>query len=211
MTSSYVRNDVTVDSVAVVLSESPRIWKVYYFFRLAEEVWHGGTEALEIVPDKQFDAGILLLADPHGEILYRQGEETFRAVITRIRNDEGYEVTEYGLFGGSSVHRNGWFAEFSWPRKGEDLRGWVSLTVHSPYKLIVNEWENAEYLIRERYTGGLTYIHQTGRWQYPVRSARICRMSSQSYLPQLPFETAEIFSYFFPRPQTAAVPSETEN
>ena len=210
MVSSHSWNDVSVDSVAVVLSEQPRVWKVFYFFSLSEDAWHGGTEALEIDPDRQFDAGIVLAEDPHGAVLYRKGEDSFSAPITRIRKEQYTSVPLNGI-GTAGTTQISWFAEFSWPRKGEDMRGWVSLTVEDPYKMVVFEWENAEYEICRYYSGGLAFIHQTGRLQYPVRSARTARTGGGSYFPEIPFRTMNVSGYFFPRPQTIADPSDTEN
>ena len=210
MVSSHGWNELSVESVAVVLSEQPRIWKVFCFFSLPEGTWHGGTEALEIDPDRQFGLGIILKEDPHGAVLYRKGEESFSAPVTRIRKEQYTSVPLNGL-GTAGITQICWFAEFSWPRKGEDVRGWGSLTVEDPYKLVRFDQDNAEHLIQEHYLGGLAFIHQTGRLQYPVRSARTARTGGGSYVPGIPFRAMDVSAYFFPRPQTAAVPSDTVN
>ena len=164
---------MTLRGVAVVLSEKPRIWRIFYHFSLPDQEGYWGSEALEIRPSQLFskDGGILR-DEPQGWIL-REGETgSLIAPIPSVTKLH-YSIRSDALFGnGTGWNGDTWFASFSLPRSFKGARGYVSLTVEDMYGEIDFAWgDNAKQLIQQRYMQGMFYIHQKRAWQMPVFSA----------------------------------------
>ena len=188
-----------LESIAVVLSEKPRVWKVFYHFTLPDEKGYYGTDALELRPMQLF-GWTDFTEEPHGRILIGQKGETKAAAIPSVTR--GYYRQQGVTFGSFSTGFSGdaYFASFSLPNKYENARGYVTLSVSDPYPAIDFAWgENAKELIWSRYFSGLYYIHQVNGFHYPVQSAEAFRKSS-SYMSR-GWEFAVILlemSWFFP-------------
>ena len=187
-----------LESVAVVLSENPRIWKVFYHFSLPDEEHYHGTDALELQPMQLFRSAELT-EEPHGLILTGRGDDTKAAPIPSV--SYGYYdrsgIDPLSLFSiGSVFSGEGYFASFSLPNGYQNARGYVTLTVKDPYPTILVWNEEARAQISDNYAFGLVYIHQT-KWQYPVQSAETFRKTG-SYMSSA-FSTVHPIHWFFPK------------
>ena len=193
--------ETTLRGVAVVLSERPRLWRIFYHFSLPDQEGYWGSEALEIRPSQLFrqDGGILR-DEPRGWI-FREGETgSLMAPIPSIMKRR-ISVRSDALFGNmTGWNGEAWFASFSLPRSFRGARGYVSLTVEEMYGEIDFAWgENAKRLIQQRYGQGMFYIHQKSPWQMPVFSAMENRAlrGSDSFLGSA-FETVNLPGSFWP-------------
>lgn len=188
-----------LESIAVVLSEKPRVWKVFYHFTLPDEKGYFGTDALELRPMQLF-GWTDFTEEPHGRILIGQKGETQTAVIPSVTR--GYYNQQGVTFGTFSTGFSGdaYFASFSLPNKYENARGYVTLSVNDPYPAIDFAWgENAKELIWSRYSTGLYYIHQVNGFHYPVQSAEAFRKSSSYMSRGAEFAVVVLeMSWFFP-------------
>ena len=189
-----------VESVAVVLSEDPRVWKVFYHFSLPDEEHYHGTDALELRPMQQFRS-TEFTEEPHGLILTGQGDDTKAAPIPSVSygyyDQSGTDPLSFfslsGAFGDEA-----YFASFSLPNGYHNARGYVTLTVKDPYPGVRVWNEEAKALIWERYRLGLLYTHQIRR-QYPVQSAEAYRKTGSGGYGVSPFTTIWLEKcWFFP-------------
>ena len=165
-------NGLRLESVAVVLSENPRVWKVFYHFSLPDEEHYHGTDGLELQPMQLFRSGEFT-EEPHGLILTGLGADTKAAPIPSVSC--GYYdrpgIDPLSLFSiGSVFSGESYFASFSLPNGYQNARGYVTMTVKAPYPTILVWNEEAKIQISANYAYGLVYIHQI-KWQYPVYSA----------------------------------------
>ena len=188
-----------LESIAVVLSEKPRVWKVFYHFTLPDEKGYYGTDALELRPMQLF-GWTDFTEEPHGRILIGQKGETQTAVIPSVTH--GYYSQQGVTFGTFSTGFSGeaYFASFSLPNKYQNARGYVTLSVNDPYPGIDFAWgENAKELIWSRYFSGLYYIHHINGFHYPVQSAEAFRKSSSYMSRGAEFAVVVLeMSWFFP-------------
>ena len=186
-----------LESVAVVLSENPRVWKVFYHFSLPDEEHYHGTDALELRPMQLFRS-TEFTEEPHGLILTGQGADTKAAPIPSVNygyyNQSGIDPLSLFSFG-SSFSGEAYFASFSLPNGYQNARGYVTLTVRDPYPTIRVWNEEARSQISGNYAFGFIYIHQT-KWQYPVQSAETFRKTG-SYTGGA-FTTVQPVNWFFP-------------
>ncbi|MBR5980400.1 MAG: hypothetical protein IK035_00200, partial [Firmicutes bacterium] len=154
-----------LESVAVVLSENPRVWKVFYHFSLPDEEHYHGTDALELRPMQLFRS-TEFTEEPHGLILTGLGADTIAAPIPSVNygyyNQSGIDPLTLFSFG-SGFSGEAYFASFSLPNGYQNARGYVTLTVRDPYPTIRVWNEEARAQIYDNYTFGLVYIHQTKR------------------------------------------------
>lgn len=198
----------TMTGVAVVLSESPRIWKVFYGFSLSDQKNYWGTDALELRPGGMFGYGAAFTEEPSGRIFAENDGTTFAAPISYLKKETYTEQTSYSLFGGSSWSGESWFALFSWPHSFRNARGYVTLTVENPYQEIDFSWGiNAEARIQERYSRGLRYAHQISLRQYPVLSAKNYLKQGEMFSAKAPFTLITPESWFFPKDSSPAEPA----
>ena len=197
-------------SVAVVLSESPRIWKVFYSFSLSGQKNYWGTDALELRPERLFGYGIEFTEEPSGRIFTEKDGTVRTAPITYLKKEMYTAQSSYSLFD-SAWSGESWFALFSWPHSFENARGYVTLTVENPYPEIDFSWgENAQMRIQERYSSGLRYAHQVSVWQYPVLSAKNYLKQGNPILANEHFSQIKPVSWFFPEDSLPVEPPEEE-
>ena len=171
-----------LESIAVVLSEEPRVWKVFYHFSLPDAESYHGTETLELMPFSLF-LSQQISEELHGFIL--SGEENVRlAPIPSVQTDKS----------GNAI-----FASFSLPNGYRNTRGYVTLTIEDPYPTIRVWNEEAKVQISANYQYGLFYCHQNS-WWYPVQTAET--FLKNAYTGRTfsnPFTTVEMpWCWFFP-------------
>ena len=186
-----------VRSVAVVLSEEPRLWRIFYHFSLPDQKGYWGTDALEIRPAALFSYDPEITQEPEGRILREKNGRTLAAPITRIRKEfcESASVTPFG----EAWSGDAWFASFSLPRRFQNARGYVTLEVKNIYEGVdFTMGDSAEELIRSRWSGGLLYVHQVRALQYPVLSAKNYAMQNTGEAADGPFRHIGTPSWFFP-------------
>ena len=187
-----------VKSVAVVLSENPRVWRIFYHFSLPDQKNYWGTDALEIRPAALYSYSPKISGKPEGTLLMDRGDQTAAAPITRIRK-EFCEQESGTASPGSDWSGDAWFAAFSLPRRFRNARGYVTLEVQDIYDGVDFAWgDNAKYLIQSRWSNGLLYVHQTQPLQYPVLSASRFAAQNPGYSPYAPFLHIGRESWFFP-------------
>ena len=195
---------INMTSVAVVLSESPRIWKVFYSFSLSGQKNYWGTDALELRPERLFGYGFTFTEEASGRIFTEKDGIVRTAPITNLKKETYTVQSSYSLFE-SFWNGESWFALFSWPHSFENARGYVTLTVENPYSEIDFSWgENALMLIQKRYSSGLRYAHQVSVRQYPVLSAKNYLKQGNSILANEAFTVINPLSWFFPETNTPA-------
>ncbi|MBQ6196756.1 MAG: hypothetical protein IJK47_04930 [Lachnospiraceae bacterium] len=193
--SAFGVSGMRMRSVAVVLSEEPRLWRIFYHFSLRDESNYWGTDALEIRPTALFSYIPEITQEPEGRILR---EEDGRTLSAPVRMQKESYSQESVLFG-SPWSGEAWFASFSLPHSFHNARGYVTLEVKNIYEDVDFSWGyNALILIQNRWWSGLLYTHQTSPWQYPVRSAKTAAMQSTASAAQGAFVHITIPSWFFP-------------
>lgn len=193
--SEYGVSGLRMRSVAVVLSEEPRLWRIFYHFSLRDEKNYWGTDALEIRPTALFSYIPEITQEPEGIILMEKDGRTLSAPARMQKESYAQESVLFG----SSWSGEAWFASFSLPRSFHNARGYVTLEVKNIYEAVDFSWGyNALTLIQSRWSGGLLYTHQTSPWQYPVRSAKNAAMQSGISAAQGAFVHITIPSWFFP-------------
>ena len=188
---------VKIRSVAVVLSEEPRLWRIFYHFSLPDGKTYRGTDALEIRPAALYSYVPEITGEPEGRLLREKNGKTLAAPITRIRREFCGEESDTPL--SDAWSGEAWFASFSLPRKAQNARGYVTLEVKNIYEGIdFALGESAAQLIQSRWSGGLVYVHQTRTLQYPVLSAKNYAMKNTGYSESDPFLLIGLSSWFFP-------------
>ena len=187
-----------LECIAVVLSENPRIWKIFYHLSLPDEEHYHGTDALEIRPLLQLGP-CKFTEEPHGRILVGQNESLKTASIPSVTHtyydQPGFSIGPFSTaFSGEA-----YFASFSLPNGYQNARGYVTLTAEDPYGGIDFAWgRRADELIYQRYTQGLFYIHQKSPWHSPVQSAESFRKySAYSPFHDSPFITVQLQGSWF--------------
>ena len=196
---TYAADDfgLKVRSVAVVLSEEPRLWRIFYHFSLPEGKAYRGTDALEIRPAALYSYVPEITGEPEGRILLEKNDRTMAAPITQIRREfcgEESADASSGLWSGEA-----WFASFSLPRRFRNARGYVTLEVQNIYEGVdFTMGDSAEELIRSRWSDGLLYVHQSRALQYPVLSAKNYAMQNTGYSDSGAFLHISLTSWFFP-------------
>ncbi len=188
-----------LESVAVVLSEKPRVWKVFYHFSLPDIESYHGTDALELQPFSLFRS-LEISEKPHGFIL--TGEDDVRIAAIPYVKEGGYyqNINIFTPFinSGNGSGANTYFASFSLPNEYQNARGYVTLTVENPYPGVLVWDEEAKSRISANYNNGLYYTHQNSL-QYPVLSAEASRYYSSGSWKNDHFTTVEMpWCWFFP-------------
>ncbi len=189
--------ELQVRSVAVVLSEEPRVWRIFYCFSLPDQKNYRGTDALEIRPSALYSFVPEITQAPEGRLLREKNGKTLAAPITRIRKE--FCGTQSDTAPSDAWSGEAWFASFSLPRRYQNARGYVTLEVRSIYPDVDFSLGNStESLIRSRWSNGLLYLHQVRALQYPVLSAKNYAMQHTSASVRGPFLHVGLESWFFP-------------
>ena len=192
-----VMDGLKVRSAAVVLSEEPRIWRIFYHFSLPDQKNYRGTDALVIRPTALYSYVPEITGEPEGLILREKSGKTYAAPITKIKKELCEQQTVIPF--GEAWSGEAWFASFSLPRRFQNARGYVTLEVRDIYKDVDFSFgASAEDLIRSRWSNGLLYIHQISPWQYPVLSAKNYGMQNTGYSVGGIFLQIGLESWFFP-------------
>lgn len=180
--------DIDMIAVAAVLSDTPRIWRVFYHFSLPDQRGYWGTETLEIRSYALKCTGGWddLIEEPEGRILRDEKGETMAAAIPSVRraymqrpgNDYYFWDNSNALWSGEA-----YYASFSLPFSFRNARGYVSMTVQNPHpELTFSDKSLTESFLEEKHYdwGGLYYIHQYKPWAFPVQSASQFRIRGGS-------------------------------
>ena len=188
---------VKIRSVAVVLSEEPRLWRIFYHFTLPDQKGYRGTDALEIRPAALYSFVPEITQEPEGRILREKNGRTLAAEIPQVRKEFCGEESDTPL--SSAWSGDAWFASFSLPRKFQNARGYVTLEVQNIYEGVdFAMGDSAAQLIQSRWSNGLLYVHQNRTLQYPVLSAKNYAMRNTGYSDDGPFLLIGLSSWFFP-------------
>ncbi len=189
--------ELRVRSVAVVLSEEPRVWRIFYCFSLPDQKKYRGTDALEIRPAALYSFVPEITQTPEGRLLREKNGKTLAAPITRIRKE--FCGTQSDESPSDAWSGEAWFASFSLPRRYQNARGYVTLEVRNIYPDVdFSLGSSTESLIRSRWSNGLLYLHQIRALQYPVLSAKNYAIQHTASSVRGPFLHVGLESWFFP-------------
>lgn len=160
--TAYDVKELRFTDVAVELPGERETWKVFHHFRWTVDPGFVGTESLQLWPAYYSSEGWEACGEATGRVLCTQDGQNCSAAY-RYLGSETY-TSDSVIWGEQSSAAL--FAEFSMPKNSEDQRGYVAYTAVAYYddvQFIINSWIN--------------YTHQTGRLQYPVKTAAEYRMS----------------------------------
>lgn len=147
--------DIRLTSVAVKLPGEQTKWKIIHHFQWLNEPAFPGTEALEIWPAYQDNAGWLHDGPPTGQVLYDQDGITYTAPHFSA---ESVTHQEDSVFWGIQTSTDV-FAEFSFPNGKERYRGYVAYDILEQ----LDDYSGVSHV---------NYIHQQSPFQYPVKTAK---------------------------------------
>lgn len=126
-----------VTHVAIKLSDDPTTWKIIYHFKWNNNADFVGTEAITI---SATDFQNQVYPEYSGQILYDSGNQTYYSPYIILGDNDTFTTIQ---------------AAFSFPRKGEKHRGYISYKMYA--EDAVNSWS--------------LYYHQKSLLQYPVKTA----------------------------------------
>ncbi len=121
--------------VAVLLSESPSVWQLFYHFSLPDQKYYWGSDCLQLRPAAGASFSQTFLDEPQGWLLQEKNGQLRRAPIQAITKEqyswEGRNIYYHGdpdIFLGQG---DAWFVSFSPPISCQNVRGYVTLKVQS--------------------------------------------------------------------------------
>lgn len=153
----YDVKELHVTGVAVELPGGH--WRIFHHFLWTVNPGFFGTESMQIWPTYGDNEGWISAGEPSGRVLCDMDGESYAADYYFLGEQT---FTKTGIFSGAQLSRD-IFAAFSMPNGAENYRGYVSYPVERTEEAwLMNSWMN--------------YTHQTGRFQFPVRTAMYMRM-----------------------------------
>ena len=175
-------NGLQFTDVAVQVQDADvdELWIIFHYFRWIEDKKPYGAEAVQIwTTDHEIQEGWLTAGEVKGRLMYDKGGVTYTAPYHSMESvtynrmawiDRVQTVTDV-------------FGTFSFPKKGENCRGYVSYsTVHTVKGYTFYDFIN--------------YTYQESWWQYPVISAYDHR--TNGVFNKKPFMTVQNpFSFYF--------------
>lgn len=175
-------NGLQFTDVAVQVQDADvdELWIIFHYFRWIEDKKPYGAEAVQIwTTEHEISEGWLTAGEVKGRLLYDRGGVTYTAPYHSMESvtynrmawiDRVQTVTDV-------------FGTFSFPRKGENCRGYVSYsTVHT-----IKDYTFYDFI---------NYTYQESWWQYPVISAYDHR--TNGVFSKKPFMTVQNpFSFYF--------------
>ena len=175
-------NGLQFTDVAVQVQDADvdELWIIFHYFKWSEDKKPYGAEAVQIwTTEHEIQEGWRTVSEVEGRLMYDKGGVTYTAPYHSMESvtynrmawiDRVQTVTDV-------------FGTFSFPRKGENCRGYVSYSaVHT-----VKDYTFYDFI---------NYTYQESWWQYPVISAYDHRTSGM--FNQKPFMTVQNpFSFYF--------------
>lgn len=168
--------------VAVELAGERESWRVFHHFAWDSGTKFYGSEAFQLWTLYDYTAeGWHKLADPSGRLLYDRDGTAFWSPYYSL-DVEPY--TANSMFFGAQSYSDP-MASFSFPRKGERCRGYVTYAaVEAQDGWIFDSWIN--------------YVHQMRKLIYPAQTAKAWQMSGAWNGGELPFFRIQTAIQFYP-------------
>ncbi len=149
--TEYDEKEMQFTIVYALINEKENEWKIFHHFNWVIDKGHFATEAFTVDPPEVGDT--YLVEDISGRVLYDENGTTFVSPFFK----EGNQVYTSGSILNYGHTLNTYFAEFSYPLKGENKRGYATYSIRTTdSKLCENSF--------------LNYAHNTSPLQYPVDS-----------------------------------------
>lgn len=154
----YDTKELRMTAVAVELPGERVTWKIFHHFCWLIDPGFKGTECLRLLPESLYNYNWEKVSEVTGRILYTMNGADYCAPYFEL----GPKLY-IGLF---TFNTEDIFADFSFPKDGENKRGYIVYTIVREDEEQYME-EFIEYIVDSR----VDYTHQTGRLQYPVKTA----------------------------------------
>lgn len=176
----YDVRELHITGVAVELPGDRAHWRLFHAFRWTVNSGFRGTEAIQVIPSSRSDLGWNDAGEITGRVLYTADNATYVSPYHSL----GYaSYPQSSFFGDSDV--NYIFGEFSFPRKGENHRGYITYDIQETRAdTIISSW--------------IDYMHQRSLFQYPVQTAADFRMTASMLASDRVFITIQDALQFYP-------------
>ena len=154
----------------------PDRWAILTYFRYEGDSWSGDTDGLWLVPHYPYDAYVEEALS--GYILYDGPEGTMAAPMQSLVRQEQAQYTDWlwpDIPSSASLYL---FAEWSLPRKGENIRGYLLY-----WRETVPPMEENPVQMMDQ-----PYLHRQMKWRYPYATAlgqRSIPYATQNFEPGL--------------------------
>ena len=148
--TEYDEEEVLFTTINVLIDEEKNEWKLFHHFKWVIDKGYFGAEAISVEPSTSHSAP----KEPSGQVLYDFEGKTYTSPFLN-EGDQTYKSTSPFNPGKTMTM---YFAEFSYPLKGGNKRGYV--TYRSTF---YDESVSANSI--------LCYAHNKTPLQYPVKSA----------------------------------------
>ena len=147
----YDEEEVLFTFVTVLLNEEQNEWKVFHHFKWVIDKGYFATEGISLEMPKAY---FTILDEPSGQVLYDINGISYTSPFF----SNGNQTYQSNSVFDRGKTRNLYFAEFSYPLKSENKRGYVT------YSTAASDGTYSSNSI-------LCYAHNKTPFQYPVKSA----------------------------------------
>ncbi len=173
--------DLSTTAVAVHLPRERDAWRVYHFFRYADDLAAPGSECIQFRPVLSNSEGWAVSpGSVAGGLLCEMDGRTMHADFAR----SGWRSYTHRAIFWDAQTESAYFAEFSLPRGAENRRAWVAATLQVTARgYIIDSW--------------VIVTHQRAPLLYPVRSA-FTAQTTDGWSSSGPFPTAMDAMQFYP-------------
>ena len=148
--TEYDEEEVLFTTINVLIDEEKNEWKLFHHFKWVIDKGYFGAEAISVEPSRSHSSP----KEPSGQVLYDFEGITYSSPFLN-EGDQTYKSTS-PFNPGKTM--NMYFAEFSYPLKVENKRGYVTYRT-----TFFDESVSANSI--------LCYAHNKSPLQYPVKSA----------------------------------------
>ena len=171
--------DLSTTAVAVHLPREHDAWRVYHFFRYADDLTAPGSECIQFRP--ALSEGWTVSPDSiTGGMLCKMDGGAMRADFA----SSGWRTYTHGAIFWDEQTESAYFAEFSLPRGAQNRRAWVAATLNvAEPGYIIDSW--------------VIVTHQRASILYPVRSA-FTAQTTEGWSSSGPFPTVMDAMQFYP-------------
>ena len=141
--------------IAVELSDKERHWKLVHYFEWTDNEKFYSSDCLVLWPVERGYLDVWEIKSGYtGQILYQLDGVDYRTYFEELSVTSSYSPELGGYTADPEI-----IAEFTFPKKGTEKRGYISYDAvgEEGYILKVNSW--------------IKYIHQTDRFLYPAQTA----------------------------------------
>ncbi len=164
----YDVREVRATNILVQLpdEEGREVWQVLHHFQWVLPGRFYGTECVELHSTCRDNLSWWPVGECSGRVLYTDGGVEYAAPYYSL----GYEsYTQDSVLWGQQTRRNV-MGLFTFPDAGSNQRAYVTYKIqqNGSHKSVIDSW--------------LFYTHQSGWWEYPVRSAFAYRKTGPSFL-----------------------------